>query len=55
LTLRDLDERLRAAFESRREPTLLVHAADDISCARLVAAVDVAKGAGAARIGLVER
>jgi len=55
LTLQDLDERLRTALESRREPTLLVLAADDVSCARLVAAVDVAKGAGAVRIGLVER
>jgi len=55
LTLRDLEAALRAAFETRRDGTLFVRPSADISYARLVAALDVAKGAGASRIGLVEQ
>jgi biopolymer transport protein ExbD len=54
LTLHDLDVKLRAAFETRGDATLFVRPSTDISYARLVAALDVAKGAGASRIGLVE-
>jgi biopolymer transport protein ExbD len=54
LTLHDLDQRLRAAFETRGDATLFVRPSTDISYARLVAALDVAKGAGASRIGLVD-
>jgi biopolymer transport protein ExbD len=54
LTLHELDERLRAAFETRRDSTLFVRPSAEISYARLVTALDVAKGAGASRIGLVE-
>jgi biopolymer transport protein ExbD len=54
LTLEDLDGRLRAAFEARGDATLFVRPASEIRYARLVAALDVAKGAGATRIGLVE-
>jgi biopolymer transport protein ExbD len=54
LTLGDLEATLRAAFETRRDATLFVRAADDISYSRLVTALDVAKGAGASRIGLVD-
>lgn len=54
LTLHDLDGRLRAAFETRREATLFVRPSGDISYARLVAALDVATGAGASRIGLMD-
>jgi biopolymer transport protein ExbD len=53
LTLRDLDEKLRAAFETRRDSTLFVRPAPDLRYARLVDALDAAKGAGASRIGLV--
>jgi biopolymer transport protein ExbD len=53
LTLEDLDRRLRAAFETRGERTLFVRAADDVAYERVVAAIDVAEGAGASRVGLV--
>jgi biopolymer transport protein ExbD len=53
LTLRDLDEKLRAAFESRRDSTLFVRPALELRYARLIDALDAAKGAGAGRIGLV--
>jgi biopolymer transport protein ExbD len=54
LTLHDLDARLRSAFETRRDATLFVRPSADIRYSRLVAALDVAKGAGASRIGLVD-
>ena len=54
LTLRDLEAALRAAFETRRDATLFVRPSADISYSRLVTALDVAKGAGASRIGLVD-
>jgi biopolymer transport protein ExbD len=54
LTLHDLEGRLQAAFETRGDATLFVRPSTDISYARLVAALDVAKGAGASRIGLMD-
>jgi len=54
LTLRDLERQLRAAFETRGDRTLFVRAAGDVGYERVVAAIDVAQGAGASRIGLVE-
>jgi len=54
LTLGDLEATLRAAFETRRDATLFVRPSADISYSRLVTALDVAKGAGASRIGLVD-
>jgi biopolymer transport protein ExbD len=53
LTLRELDEKLRAAFETRGDSTLFVRPARELRYARLVDALDLAKGAGASRIGLV--
>ena len=53
LTLRDLDEKLRGLFETRRDKTLFVRPATDLRYGRLVDALDIAKGAGAGRIGLV--
>jgi len=54
LTLEDLDRRLRAAFETRGDRTLFVKAARDVAYERVVAAIDVAQGAGASRIGLAD-
>lgn len=54
LTLEDLDRRLRAVFESRADRTLFVRAAGDVAYETVVAAVDVAQGAGASRIGLAD-
>ena len=53
LTLRELEEKLRGLLETRRDHTLFVRPAAGLRCSRLVAALDTAKGAGAARIGLV--
>jgi len=53
LTLRDLEERLRAAFEARRDRTLFVRPAARLRYSRLIDALDAAHGAGASRIGIV--
>jgi biopolymer transport protein TolR len=53
-TLDDLDRRLRASFETRGDRTLFVRAAADVSYERVVAAIDVAEGAGATHIGLAD-
>jgi len=53
LTLAELDEKLRAAFASRGDSTLFVRPAPQLRYARLIDALDAAKGAGASRIGLV--
>ncbi len=54
LNLGDLDRQLRAAFETRGDRALFVRAAADVSYERVVAAIDVAAGAGATRIGLAD-
>jgi len=54
LTLEDLDRELRAAFESLGDRTLFVRAAGDVPYETVVAAIDVADGAGASRVGLME-
>src|SRR5260370_1830580 len=54
LTLEDLDGRLRTAFETRADRTLFVKAEGEIPYDRVVTALDVAAGAGAARIGPAE-
>jgi biopolymer transport protein ExbD len=52
-TLEELDRRLRPAFETREGRTLFVRAGADVPYERVVAAIDVAEGAGASRVGLV--
>jgi biopolymer transport protein ExbD len=54
LTFADLDRRLRAALETRGEGTVFVRAEGDAPYERVVAAIDVAEGAGASRVGLME-
>jgi biopolymer transport protein ExbD len=54
LSLDDLERRLRAAFEARPDGVLFVKVAGEVAYERVVAALDVAAGAGAARIGLVD-
>jgi biopolymer transport protein TolR len=54
LTLRELDESLRAAFEARADATLFVQAAGDVRYSRLIEAIDTARGAGASRIGIAD-
>lgn len=54
LSLEDLDRRLRAAFETHGDRTLFVRASGDVAYERVVAAIDVAQGAGASRVGLAD-
>jgi biopolymer transport protein TolR len=53
LDLDDLDRRLRAAFQTRGDRTLVVRVTGDVAYERVVATLDVAEGAGASRIGIV--
>jgi biopolymer transport protein ExbD len=52
-TLDELERRLRPAFATRQDRTLFVRAAANVPYERVVAAIDVAEGAGASRVGLV--
>ena len=53
-TLQELEEKLRSAFEARRDATLFIRAVDEVRYARLIDAIDTAKGAGATRIGIAD-
>ena len=50
---RDLDARLRDIFQSRSDRTIFVRADGTIPYGRVVEAMDVARGAGAERMGIV--
>jgi len=54
LTREALADRLRTAFEGRREATVFVRVAEGVAYDRVIEALDVARGAGARRIGLVD-
>jgi biopolymer transport protein ExbD len=54
LNLAELDRRLRSAFETRGDGTMFVRADGDVPYERVVEAIDVAEGAGASRVGLIE-
>ena len=53
-TTRALEDQLRAAFETRGDHTLLVAASRELRYHRVVEALDVARGAGAERIGMLD-
>jgi biopolymer transport protein TolR len=53
LTFADLDRRLRAALETRGDGTVFVKPDADVPYEKVIAAIDVADGAGASRVGLV--
>lgn len=53
LTVADLETALRDTLTTRRDRTVFVRASGSVSYARVVEVVDVARGAGAERIGLV--
>ena len=50
---RDLDAKLRDIFQSRSDRTIFVRADGTIPYGRVVEAMDVARGAGAERMGIV--
>jgi biopolymer transport protein ExbD len=52
-TMASLETAMRDLFESRRDRTLIVRADGDVEYGRVVAAMDLARGAGADRIGIV--
>ncbi len=54
LTREALAERLRAACDERREPTVFVKVAEGVAYDRVIEALDIAREAGAGRIGLVD-
>jgi biopolymer transport protein ExbD len=54
-SLQDLGDRLRDALQARSDHTLYVRAAPGLRYGRVVEAMDVARGAGADRIGLLPR
>ena len=54
-SLSDLDSRLRSVLETRRDKTLFVRASGDVVYGRVVEALDVARGAGVERFGIVSQ
>jgi biopolymer transport protein ExbD len=54
-SLQDLDERLRSVLETRSQRTLFLKSSGAVSYGSVVAALDVARGAGVERIGLMGR
>lgn len=54
LTTDGLEQRLRAALDTRRDRTVFVRVAPGVGYARVVGAIDVARGCGADRIGLID-
>jgi biopolymer transport protein ExbD len=49
----DLESRLRAVYENRRDKTMFVMAAGSLRYGDIVAIIDSAKGAGVERVGIV--
>jgi biopolymer transport protein ExbD len=52
-TLEDLDQRLKDIFQTKSDKTIFVKAAGNIPYGRVVQAMDVARGAGVERIGII--
>jgi biopolymer transport protein TolR len=53
VTLDDLESRLRALFEARRDKTLFVIGAPSLRYGEVVRVIDAAYGAGVQRVGIV--
>jgi biopolymer transport protein ExbD len=52
-SLEELDNRLKDIFQTRSDKTLFVKATPDVMYGRVVEAMDVARGAGVERIGII--
>jgi biopolymer transport protein TolR len=52
-TMEELDTRLKDVYQTRADKTIFVRAAGTIPYGRVVEAMDVAKGAGVERIGII--
>jgi biopolymer transport protein ExbD len=53
VTLEELDARLKDIFQARSDKTIFVKAAGSVPYGRVVQAMDIAKGAGVERIGII--
>jgi biopolymer transport protein ExbD len=53
VTVFELEPRLRAIFETRRDKTLFVIGAPDLRYKEIVRIIDAAHGAGVRRVGIV--
>jgi biopolymer transport protein TolR len=51
--LQDLEQRLRAIFESRKEKTMFIIGAPTLRYGEVVQVIDAAKGAGVEKVGIV--
>jgi biopolymer transport protein ExbD len=53
VSIAQLEERLRAIFEERKEKTMFIMGAGALKYGDIVAVIDAAKGAGVQRVGIV--
>jgi biopolymer transport protein TolR len=53
VTMEELDSRLKDIFQARSDKTIFVKAAGTVPYGRVVQAMDIAKGAGVERIGII--
>ena len=53
VTMEDLETRLKDIFQARSDKTIFVRATGAVPYGRVVQAMDVAKGAGVERIGII--
>ena len=53
VTIEDLDSKLRDIFQARADKTIFVKATPTVLYGRVVQAMDIAKGAGVERIGII--
>ena len=53
IVLRDLERRLRAIYEQRRDKTMFIAGAGSLRYGEIVEVIDAAKGAGVLKVGIV--
>ncbi len=53
VTLRELEDRLRTIFEDRKEKTMFIMGAGNLRYGEIVDVIDLAKGAGVEKVGIV--
>jgi biopolymer transport protein TolR len=53
VTMEELDSRLKDIFQARSDKTIFVKAAGNVPYGKVVQAMDIAKGAGVERIGII--
>jgi biopolymer transport protein ExbD len=53
VSIEELESRLRDIYQARADKTIFVRAAGDVPYGRVVQAMDIAKGAGVERVGII--